>query len=595
MKHQFYLSFLLLCLVLGCKKKEEINLPPTANAGTDITASLGQKVTLSGALSKDPEGTALLYTWSFKTKPANSVATIQNMSSVTADFTSDVTGTYIIMLLVTDDHNQSATATVNVMVNLPGHAPTASAGASLTTTYGNKVVLDGSASADADGDKLTYKWSFKTRPAGSAASLPITNDSQAKAEFEPDATGQYVLTLTVSDSIWPAVSADITVTVNDSPTVDVCPSNGRISVNTTWKNLVQDPTKPDYIVCKDLSVYAVLTVEPGVVVAFKQGTSFYIGGDGGGVLTAKGTADKPIVFTGDQKVAGFWNGVHFRNSNDVRNELSYVEISYGGGTIDSRIYGEAANLNVSGEPGIGLPISSVKVTNCTFSNSKTRGIFVDTQGILAGFSNNQFSKNELYPIHLPASQVQQLDDASTFASSNGVNVVAIYGSLNNTKETTWGPFKDGTRYRFLDTFYAGSGLVILPGAVFEVSSQKAMGVGSNGYLIAKGTADKHIVFTGEVKTPGSWGGLLIDGSKDVRNELNYVDISYGGGAPAYLYAASGNIILFSGFGINGTIKVTHSTISNSSEAGIAQYRGTLVLDSPDSNTYSNNAKGDVVK
>ncbi|WP_020604775.1 PKD domain-containing protein [Spirosoma spitsbergense] len=592
MKHQFYLSFLLLCLVLGCKKKEEINLPPTANAGTDITANLGQKVNLSGALSKDPEGTALLYTWSFKTKPANSVVTIQNMSSVTADFTPDQTGTYVITLLVTDDHNQSATATVNVMVNLPGHAPTASAGTSLTTTYGNKVVLDGSASADADGDKLTYKWSFKTRPAGSAASLPITNDTQAKAEFEPDATGQYVLTLTVSDGIWPAVSADVTVTVNESPTIDVCPDNGRISVNTTWKNLVQDPTKPDYIVCKDITVYGVLTIEPGVVVAFKQNTGLYIGGDGKGVLTAKGTADKPIVFTGNQKVAGFWNGVLFNGSNDVRNELSYVEISYGGGSIFSRYYGEAANLNISGDKFIGLSPSSVKATNCSFTNSKGRGVYVSTDGLLTEFSNNAFSNNGLYPLELPASQVQQLDNASTFASSNGINLVAIYGSLSNTKETTWGPFKDGTKYRFTDGFSIESGLVILPGASFEVASGKAIGIGA-GYLIAKGTVDKHIIFTGEVKIPGSWGGILA--GTDIRNEMNYVEVAYGGGAPAYLYAAKGNVILYAGFNFNKRMKITNCSISNSSEAGIAQYSGTLILDSPDSNTYSNNAKGNIVK
>ncbi|WP_332369694.1 right-handed parallel beta-helix repeat-containing protein [Spirosoma telluris] len=467
-----------------------------------MTATLGQKVTLSGALSKDPEGTALVYTWSFKTKPANSQATIQNMSSVTADFTPDLPGTYSITLLVTDDHQQSASATVNVMVNLPGRAPTASAGASLTTTYGNKVVLDGSASADPDGDKLTYKWSFKTRPAGSAATLPITNDSQAKAEFEPDATGQYVLTLTVSDGIWAPVPADVTVTVNESPTVDFCPSNGRIDVNTTWKNLVQDPTKPDYIVCKDIELNAVLTVEPGVVVAFKQNAGLSTGTGGKGVLTAKGTADKPIVFTGEQKVAGFWDGILLLTSNDIRNELNYVEISYGGGSISSGYYGKPANLNIAGDTFLKAYFSSAKINNCSFTNSQGRGIYVSDGGVLSEFSNNKFSNNTLYPIELPASQVQILDDATTFASNNGINVVAIDGSLTSTKETTWEPFKDGTKYRFMDTFYANSGLVILPGAAFEVTSQKALGVGTNGYLIAKGTADKRIVFTGVVKTPG---------------------------------------------------------------------------------------------
>ncbi|CCH54955.1 putative protein KIAA0319 [Fibrisoma limi BUZ 3] len=588
MKPHYYLPLLLLCFVLSCKKKEVLNLPPTANAGTDITINLGQKVTLNGSLSKDPEGTALVYNWSFKSKPNNSQATIQNATAANAEFTPDQVGTYTITLRVTDDQSQSATADVNVMVSLPGRAPTASAGASLTTTYGNKVVLDGSASSDPDGDKLTYKWGFKTRPSGSSATLPITNDTQAKAEFEPDATGQYVLTLSISDGIWPVVTSDVTVTVNESPSVDVCPQNGRIDVNTTWKNLVQDPTKPDYIICKDIELNAILTVEPGVVVVFKQNAGLSTTTDRKGAIIAKGTADKRIVFTGEQKVVGSWNGLSLIASNDIRNELSYVDVSYGGAAV-GRFVGELANVNISS---FGGP-TTVKITNCSFTHSKGRGIYVSNGSTLSEFSNNRFTDNTLYPIQLPASQVEKLDENSTFASSNGINVVAIYGSLNNTKETTWGPFKDGTKYRFIESFGAESGLVIKPGAVFEIASQKAIGIGGNGYLIAKGTADKRIIFTGEVKTPGSWGGILFDNSKDVRNELSHVEISYGGGEPAYLYAAKGNVILASGFGITGRVKMSNCLVSNSSEVGIAQYRGTLILDSPDSNTYTNNAKGNI--
>ena len=121
-----------------------------------------------------------------------------------------------------------------------------------------------------------------------------------------------------------------------------------------------------------------------------------------------------------------------------------------------------------------------------------------------------------------------------------------------------------------------------------------MGVGGNGYLIAKGTADKRIVFTGEVKIAGSWGGIYVS-NLDVRNEMNYTEVSYGGGAPAWLYADQGNLILSGGFGGKGRMKITNSLIANSSEVGIANYRNTLVLDTPDSNTYTNNAKGNIGK
>lgn len=589
-----FLILLLFGAITSCKK-EKANQKPTANAGTDITAALGSKVSLNGTLSKDPEGANLVYAWAFKSRPADSQAIIQNNSSASAEFTPDKAGTYVITLMVTDDRSQSATDEVSVIVNLPGKAPVAVAGADVTTTYGNKIVLDGSGSNDADGDKLTYKWSFKTRPSGSSANLPITNDSQAKAEFDPDATGKYVVVLSVSDGVWPAVNDELEVTVNEGVVTEVCPQNGRITTNTTWKNIVQDPTKPDYVVCRDLELDAVLTVEPGVVVAFKQNTGLHSKvGSVTPILIAKGTAEKPIVFTGEQKVPGFWTGIVW-SSSDPRSELSYVEISYAGGGNTDVIRRNLANLTITGITGIGLSIGALKINNCLISNSKGMGIDVQGQGILTEFASNQFSNNATYPIQVPAVQVSKLDENSKYSVNNGINAIGVFGELKNTLETTWKPFKDETKYRILENLSINSGLVIQPGAVFEVASQKAIGVGNDGYLIAKGTADKRVVFTGAVKSPGSWGGILIDNSKDVRNELNYAEVSYGGGEPAYLYAAKGNVILFSGFGINGRIKITNSIISNSSEYGIAQFIGTLTLDNPDSNNYSNNAKGNIGK
>ena len=53
---------------------------------------------------------------------------------------------------------------------LPSNAPVANAGED-QTPLGNTVTLDGSASTDVDGDILTYKWSFTSKPAFSMATL----------------------------------------------------------------------------------------------------------------------------------------------------------------------------------------------------------------------------------------------------------------------------------------------------------------------------------------------------------------------------------------------------------------------------------------
>lgn len=50
------------------------NVPPNANAGTDITIYLGQTAILNGSLSNDPDNgpQALSYLWSFVSVPAGS-------------------------------------------------------------------------------------------------------------------------------------------------------------------------------------------------------------------------------------------------------------------------------------------------------------------------------------------------------------------------------------------------------------------------------------------------------------------------------------------------------------------------------------------
>src|SRR5688572_16163818 len=51
----------------------------------------------------------------------------------------------------------------------PNRPPTADAGSDQTTVLRSVVTLNGSASTDADGDTLSFDWSFLARPAGSTA------------------------------------------------------------------------------------------------------------------------------------------------------------------------------------------------------------------------------------------------------------------------------------------------------------------------------------------------------------------------------------------------------------------------------------------
>ncbi len=91
-----------------------INLPPTANAGSDIAITLPQNtVTLSGRGS-DPEGKAVSFQW---TKFTGGTANILSPNSANTDVTSLTQGSYVFRLVVTDDTGQSTTDDVGVLVS----------------------------------------------------------------------------------------------------------------------------------------------------------------------------------------------------------------------------------------------------------------------------------------------------------------------------------------------------------------------------------------------------------------------------------------------------------------------------------------------
>lgn len=103
-------------------------------------------------------------------------------------------------------------------------APVANAGTAQSVVTSAVVALDGSASNDANGDLLTYSWSFTSKPAGSSAAL--SSATAAKPTFTADIAGAFVLNLVVNDGkvSSPAVTVTITSNVPD-PTAPSTPAS----------------------------------------------------------------------------------------------------------------------------------------------------------------------------------------------------------------------------------------------------------------------------------------------------------------------------------------------------------------------------------
>jgi hypothetical protein len=196
------------------------NTPPVANAGPDQTADIGTTVTLNGAGSSDIDGDPLTYSWTLQSRPAGSDAVLLNALSVNPTFSVDVAGSYVVELIVNDGTANSTADTV--VIDTDNSAPVANAGPDQTVLVTQAVMLNGSASSDADGDALTFAWTFVSRPAGSAAVL--NNPIAVQPQFVVDQPGTYRLRLVVNDGTVDSAPDFVDVTTeNSAPTANAGP------------------------------------------------------------------------------------------------------------------------------------------------------------------------------------------------------------------------------------------------------------------------------------------------------------------------------------------------------------------------------------
>lgn len=194
------------------------NSAPIANAGSNQNIATGAVVTLDGSASSDADGDLLNFTWFFVSKPDGSQATLSDANAVKPTFIPDVDGDYVVRLVVHDGSAESTAVTITITAATQNSAPMANAGADQNVTTGTLVPLDGSASSDADGDLLSFTWSFVSKPDGSQATLSDT--SAATPTFTPDVDGDYVVRLVVNDGEFSS-SADTVIitaaTANSAP------------------------------------------------------------------------------------------------------------------------------------------------------------------------------------------------------------------------------------------------------------------------------------------------------------------------------------------------------------------------------------------
>jgi len=194
---------------------------PIADAGPDQAVASGAFVTLDGSASTDPAGLALTFNW---TQTAGPIVALSSASSITPTFTAPTVpfgqppALLTFSLVVSDANTSSAPSTVNITVNAeppPNPAPIANAGPDQAVASGAAVTLDGSASADPDGEPITFAWTQSSGPVISLVGADTAHPTfSAPTVPAGSAAATFTFSLVVSDAHASSAPASVTITVN---------------------------------------------------------------------------------------------------------------------------------------------------------------------------------------------------------------------------------------------------------------------------------------------------------------------------------------------------------------------------------------------
>ena len=345
-----------------------------------------------------------------------------------------------------------------------------------------------------------------------------------------------------------------------------------------------------------------VTIKPGVVLYFGQSKHLFIRNTGS--LLAEGTANNPVVFTGQEKTPGYWGGIWF-DENEVPSKLGHVVVEYAGYET-----GTDAALNVRGE-GIcnsdGLRAANVLITNSKVSNNHSYGLHVDTCANIEGFSNNVITENSSGPLYISGNSVQFLDKETTY-TGNDLDLISVLSPVGDRGQNPilW-PMLE-VPYLIDGTFKVYTKLEIEAGTTIVMKENSGIYItepdpGLSGALVAVGTDNEPITFTGESKVKGAWCGITFLSAPSGDNILRNTIVEYGGstntdcGNVFGQWPESRSNIKIAAPSANSSVYavVKDSIIRESASWGIfiGDSHTTVNNDIETSNTFENNELGDV--
>ena len=203
---------------------DSASLPPTPvvvapTAPVTQTGAPGQTFTLSASGSTDPDNNTLTYGWA-QTGGPDSLSPTNGTSLTDADVVFPVPttpGTYTFLVTVDDGISPPVQQSVTVVISPPNSIPVADAGPNqaITVAASTVITLDGSASADADNDALTYRW---TQTAGTTVTLSDPAAISPTFSYLPSAVETLTFQLIVNDGQVDSVASLVDVEITPGVT-----------------------------------------------------------------------------------------------------------------------------------------------------------------------------------------------------------------------------------------------------------------------------------------------------------------------------------------------------------------------------------------
>lgn len=280
----------------------------------------------------------------------------------------------------------------------------------------------------------------------------------------------------------------------------------------------------DYIINCKMRVGADIVVEPGVVIEFDQDAGIYIDDHlvTNASFSAKGTAEKPIIFRGIVSDKGYWRGFLF-DSNNTKNALDHVQIDGAGGkTFNSNNDRGAVNVWANGR---------LKLSNSVISNSETYGLNAGYSSSSLQILNNDFKGNDV-PVKINPEYIDVINSTNNYMGNTKNFVYVESGSFSTA--TTWKKINvpyvvmNNSTYNFSEGIDVENILTIEPGVVIEFDAGTRLHIAENvGGIKAVGTANEPIIFTAVNKAQNGWIGIYFNSDHPI-NEIAFAEFHYSG-------------------------------------------------------------------